>query len=70
MTAAQAIAYIRAAAASRKASEVRRNLPPGSSRARITSANATWASHAEERARLAADLPVDFVRSIDLNLSE
>jgi len=47
-------AYLKAAAASERASEVRRDLPPGSSRAKVTTANARWASAAEERERLAA----------------
>jgi hypothetical protein len=36
-----------ARAALRKASEARRALPPGTSRARVTSANARWATKAE-----------------------
>lgn len=35
-----------------KASDARRSLPPGSTRARVTSANARWASTAEERDRV------------------
>lgn len=44
--------YIVAYKASRRASEAREALPPGSSRARVTSANARWKSAAEERDRL------------------
>lgn len=35
-----------------KASEARQSLPAGSSRARVTSANARWSSAAEERDRV------------------
>lgn len=41
-------------AASLKAATARANLPAGSSRARVTSANAKWARKAEERDRLLA----------------
>ena len=34
-----------------RTSEARRNLPPGSSRARVTTANARWQSASEEWAR-------------------
>lgn len=44
-----------AQAASLKASEARSNLSPGTSRARVTTANARWARHAEERDRALAD---------------
>jgi hypothetical protein len=46
--------YRAACRASAKASAARANLPPGASRAKVTSANATWKSHAEERERLGA----------------
>lgn len=39
-----------------KASEARRLLPAGSSRARVTTANARWADAAGERDRLANEL--------------
>ena len=68
MTAAQMITYIRAAEASVKASQARADLPPGSSRAKVTSANARWASMAEERERLAVGLPVDFTEAVALHL--
>ena len=48
----EARAYLKAKAASERASEVRRDLPPGSSRAKVTTANARWARQAEERERL------------------
>lgn len=37
---------------SERAAAARAALPPGSSRARVTTANARWARHAEERDRL------------------
>lgn len=45
-----------AAAKSARAVEVRSSLPPGSTRARVTTANARWMRAAEERDRLAAQL--------------
>jgi hypothetical protein len=42
----------KAQAASDRASEARRALPPGSSRARVTTANARWMRAAEERDRV------------------
>ena len=39
-----------------KASEARYSLPPGTSRARVTTANARWMSYAEARDRAAKDL--------------
>jgi len=50
----------RAAAKSVKASEARAALPPGSSRARVTTANARWARAAEERDRVAAQLTAEW----------
>lgn len=50
----EARAYRNARAASERAADARANLPPGSSRAKITTANARWMSAAEERDRLAA----------------
>ncbi len=44
----------KAQAASLRASEARRRLPYGSSRARVTTANANWARAAEHRDRIAA----------------
>lgn len=48
--------FLDAELASRKAADARMALPPGSTRARVTSANARWMSCAEERDRAAADL--------------
>lgn len=48
----EARAYKRAADASKRASDARAALPAGSSRAKVTSANARWRSAAEERDRL------------------
>lgn len=62
------IAYIRVADASQRASAARAALPPGSSRAKVTSANARWASQAEERDRLGRDLPQDFTAAVDAAL--
>ena len=50
----EARAYLKAAGASKRASEARRDLPAGSSRAKVTTANARWISAAEERDRSAA----------------
>ena len=50
-------AFLKAQQASLKASEARRLLPSGSSRARITTANARWARAAEERDRLELEIP-------------
>lgn len=50
----------RAAAKSAKASEARAALPPGSTRARVTTANARWARAAEERDRVAAQLTAEW----------
>lgn len=47
---------VKAEAASERAMDRRMNLPSGSSRARITTANARWATAAEERDRVAARL--------------
>lgn len=49
-------AWLSAARASAEASDARAALPFGSSRARITTANARWSRHAEERDRLYAAL--------------
>lgn len=46
----------RAEAASARACNARASLPAGSSRARVTSANARWARAAEHRDRIAAAL--------------
>lgn len=53
---AAAKALVAAERASLKAAERRGALPPGSSRARVTTANADWARKAEHRDRLAARL--------------
>ncbi|MCB9507993.1 MAG: hypothetical protein H6697_10040 [Myxococcales bacterium] len=42
--------------ATEKAGAARHALPPGSTRARVTTANARWASQAEERDRCEAAL--------------
>jgi len=47
-------ALAKAQAASTKASEARAALPPGSSRAKVTTLNARWMRAAEERDRRAA----------------
>lgn len=46
----------RAEAKVAKASEARRLLPPGSSRARVTTANARWSTACTARDRLLAEL--------------
>ncbi len=51
------VAYLAAHDAAAKACDARASLPAGSPRARVTSANARWASAAEERDRRAAALP-------------
>jgi hypothetical protein len=71
MTAAEMIAYIKAADASSRASVARRDLPPGSSRAKVTTLNARWSSLAEERDRLASAMGPDgaeFVRVVQAAL--
>ena len=65
MTAAEMIAFIKAADASARAAAARRDLPPGSSHAKVTTLNARWSSLAEERDRLASPMGPDgaeFVR--------
>lgn len=52
-------AYLAAHEAAAKACDARSSLPPGSTRARVTSANARWASAAEERDRTFRELPAD-----------
>lgn len=44
--------YVDASAKVRKMSEARRALPPGSSRARVTTANARWSIACEHRDRV------------------
>lgn len=51
------VAFLDAYEASVRASEARAALPPGSSRAKVTTANARWMSAAEERDRCARELP-------------
>lgn len=46
--------YYRADAASTRLAKVRASLPQGSTRARVTTANARWARAAEHRDRIAA----------------
>ena len=65
----EARAYRAACLASHKASRAREALPPGSSRARVTSANARWRSNAEERDRLGALLPADVRAAVDAAVS-
>lgn len=69
MKTADAIAFVRAQEASLRASKARASLPAGSSRAKVTTANARWSSAAEERDRLAADLPDDFVAAVQRSLT-
>ena len=73
MTAATMISYIKAADASSRASVARRDLPAGSSRAKVTTLNARWSSCAEERDRLALAMGVegvDFVMAVQSALEE
>lgn len=73
MTASDMISYIKAADASSRASAARRDLPPGSSRAKVTTLNARWSSAAEERDRLALAMGVDgvdFVIAVHAALGE
>lgn len=65
----QILRYIRAVEASERASEARRALPPGSSRAKVTTANARWISAAEERDRLAAELLPETVTAIQREMN-
>lgn len=67
---ADAKAYKAAVLASRKAAERRRNLPPGSSRAAVTTANARWASAAEYRDRLGQELPAGVRAKVDAEIRE
>lgn len=66
---AAAKAYRLAVIASRKASDRRFNLPAGSSRAAVTTANARWKSAAEERDRLGRELSDDVRRAVDAELA-
>jgi aspartate aminotransferase-like enzyme len=64
-------AYRAAVRASEKATEARAALPPGASRARVTTANARWMRHAEARDHLRRELEalgVD-VRAIDEDIA-
>lgn len=73
MTAATMIAFIKAADASARASAARRDLPPGSPRAKVTSANARWSSAAEERDRQAAAMGLEgaaFVMAVQAALED
>ena len=73
MTASEMISYIKAADASSRASAARRDLPAGSSRAKVTTMNARWSSCAEERDRLALAMGVegvDFVMAVQAALEE
>lgn len=58
------IRYLKAHEASARASVARAALPPGSSRARVTSANARWARQAEERDRAFGALPPALAEAI------
>jgi hypothetical protein len=62
-------AYKAAVLASRKASDRRFNLPAGSSRAAVTTANARWKSAAEERDRLGRELSDDVRRAVDAEMA-
>lgn len=57
--------YLRARRLSHEAGLKRAALPPGSSRARVTSANARWGRLAAERNRLAALLTPEQVAEAD-----
>ena len=57
-------AYLAAYRASVKAAKARADLPAGSSRARVTTANARWKSAAEERDRLEAYVKPDELKAI------
>ena len=57
-------AYLKACRASARASKARADLPAGSSRARITTANARWKSAAEEWDRLEAYVKPDELQEI------
>jgi len=63
-------AFMAAVVASQKASTARADLPAGSSRAAVTSANARWSSAAEERERLAKQLPPELAASLQSWLTE
>lgn len=52
----------RAEAKAQKACDTRAALPPGSSRARVTTANARWATAAEARDRALADVRAEIER--------
>lgn len=56
--------FARAETASLKASEARSRLPAGSSRARVTTANARWARKAEERDRILGELAAARLKSM------
>ena len=60
--------YRAACVASRRASEARQALPPGSSRAKVTTANARWTSAAEERERLGAEISPEDRARVDRDL--
>lgn len=64
------VAYLDAYEASARAADARSSLPQGSSRAKVTTANARWASAAEERDRCAKDLPGELHNAIFLALLE
>lgn len=64
---AQIRAYLAAERASARAADARAALPIGSTRARVTTANARWKSAAEERDRLWSALsPDDQARAVEL----
>lgn len=57
--------YLDAMRASQRAADARAALPLGSSRAKVTTANARWSRAAEERARLWAALTVEQRDQVD-----
>jgi hypothetical protein len=59
-------AYLMAKRDSQKASDARAALPVGSSRSKVTSANARWMAAAEERDRIAALLTPDERESVGM----
>lgn len=62
-------ALLAAERASARAAAARSRLPPGSSRARVTSANAKWSRAAEHRDRLAREL-AEMTEMVDREMSE
>lgn len=61
---------VRAEAASVAACDARAALPPGSSRARVTTANARWVRAAEHRDRVLQSLALEIAAHPSLKTSE